>query len=86
MTDPFASYEGGLEAPATEIFDVTPSDSTDLASATRAINVAHAGDVRVTTVGGTTASVFIAAGLAFPIRAVRVHESGTTAQGIVGLV
>lgn len=86
MTDPFASYEGGLEAPATEIFDIQPSDTTDLTTATRALNVAQAGDVRITTVGGTTASIFIAAGLAFPIRAVRVHESGTSAQGIVGLV
>lgn len=86
MTDPFASFVGGLEAPATEIFDVVPDDTQDLEIATRAINVSLAGNVRVTTVGGSTATVFVGAGIAFPIRVVRLHATGTTAQGIVGLV
>lgn len=64
---------------------IAPSDSTDLAQVTRALNVAAAGLVRVRTVGGDTADVYVAAGVAFPIRVRRVHATGTTATGIRGL-
>lgn len=85
MTDRFETYVAGLEAPASDLFDIVPDDGADLALATRAVNVAVSGTVRVTTVSGTTATVYIAAGVAFPVRAARVHASGTSATGIVGL-
>lgn len=85
MADKFSSYVATLEAPASDVFDITPNDSTDLAKATRAVNVAVSGTVRITTVSGTTATVYIAAGVAFPVRAARVHATGTAATGIVGL-
>lgn len=85
MTDRFLSFTAGLEAPASQVFDIVANDAADLPQATRALNVAQPGMVRLTTVDGTTATVFIGAGIAFPVRAQRVHASGTTATGIVGL-
>jgi hypothetical protein len=85
MTDAFAQYQIGLESPAIRVLNVTPSDTDDLAEASRAINVATSGTVRVTTVKGTTATVFVAAGIAFPIRVTRIWSSGTTASNIVVL-
>jgi len=41
--------------------------------------------VQVTTSGGSVASVYIAAGTAFPVRATRVWATGTTASGITAL-
>ena len=85
MTDAFAQYQIGLESPAIRVLTVTPSDTDDLAETSRAINVATSGTVRVTTVKGTTATVFVAAGIAFPIRVTRIWSSGTTASNIVVL-
>jgi len=85
MTDRFASYTSGLTAPADEIFDIAPNDATDLPVATRALNVAQSGAVQLTTVSGATASVFVAAGIAFPVRATRIFATGTSATGIVGM-
>ena len=86
MSDPFTSYSAGITDPATMAFAVSPSDTIDLAQITRALNVAQSGLVQVQTSGGSTATVFIAAGIAFPIRAARVLATGTTASGIVGLL
>lgn len=86
MSDSYATFTPGLESPASIAFAIIPSDSTDMAKATRALNVAQSGMVRVKTVGGTTADLFVAAGIAFPVRAERVLATGTTATGIVGLV
>lgn len=85
MSDAFANFATGLESPASHLQTVTPNDSTDLSRAGRALNVATTGNVRVTTVDGTTATVHIAAGIAFPVRARRVWATGTTATGIVVL-
>lgn len=83
MPDLFADFRPGLESPASRLAAVTPSDSVDLAVTSRAINVAAAGNVRVTTSGGDTVTVHIAAGIAFPVRAQRIWATGTTATGLV---
>lgn len=85
MTDMFEHHQPGLESPATHVFAIIPDDGTDLAATTRAINVAAAGTVRLTTAAGDTADVFVAAGIPFPVRARRIHATGTTATGLVGL-
>ena len=85
MADAYSSLNSGLESPAIRLYDVTPSDTTDLAEASRAINVGTSGTLRVTTVGGTTATVFVAAGIPFPVRATRVWSNGTSATNIVAL-
>lgn len=85
MVDAFSQYRIGLESPAVRLLSIVPSDTADLAEASRALNVAISGTVRVTTVGGTTATIFIAAGVAFPVRATRIWSTGTTAANIVAL-
>jgi hypothetical protein len=85
MADAFADFTSGLESPALRVFEVTPSDTTDLDEVSRALNVASTGTVRVTTVHGTTATIHIAAGIAFPIRVSRVWSTDTTATNIVAL-
>lgn len=85
MADAFANFTSGLESPALRVFDVTPSDTTDLEEVSRALNVGTSGTVRLTTVQGTTATIQIAAGIAFPIRAERIWSTGTTATNIVAL-
>jgi hypothetical protein len=85
MTDIFKQHMNGLESPASRAHAVQPDDSADLPLASRALNVAEAGLVQVTTISGTTAQIFIAAGIPFPIRVARVWATGTTATGIVSL-
>jgi hypothetical protein len=85
MPDRFQDHTAGLESPASGLLPVTPDDGADLQTASRALNVAQSGFVRITTVEGQTASVHIAAGIAFPVRVTRVWQTGTTATGIVAL-
>lgn len=86
MSDPFDSHSQSLESPATILVPVTPDDATDLSTPSRALNAAGSGYVRVTTTGGTTATLFIAAGIGFPVRATRVWASGTTATGLTAML
>ena len=83
MIDTFETFGPGLESPATRLIAAIPDDAQNLSHASRAVNVATSGAVRVTTLGGDIETVFIAAGLAFPLRVTRVWATGTTATGIV---
>lgn len=85
MADAFSEFTSGLESPALRALEVTPSDTEDLDQVSRAINVGISGSVRLTTIRGTTATIQIAAGIAFPIRASRIWNTGTTATNIVAL-
>jgi len=86
MSDPYKDFQGGLSAPAANIYDITPSNTADLTISVRAISVLTSGTVKITAVGGTTGTVYVVAGAPFPIRAQRVWASDTTATGITGLV
>jgi hypothetical protein len=83
--DSFKTHATSLESPAIRVMPVTPDDTVDLGRASRAINVATAGTVQITTVAGDTAIISVAAGIAFPVRARRIWATGTTATGIVAL-
>lgn len=85
MIDNFAHRMRALGDPAVTVFDITPNDNTDLTHVTTALNVETPGNVRVTTVDGSTAELSIQPGQAFPIRVARVWQTGTTATGIRGL-
>lgn len=85
MTDTFKDYPNSLLSPASNAYPVTPDDTGDLAYFSRALNVATSGSVRLTTVRGDEVTVFIAAGITFPIRARRIWATGTTAANIVAL-
>lgn len=85
MADKFDHLQAGFDSPPAFLDTVSPNDGQDLATATRAINVGNSGDVRVTTVGGDTVTIFVAAGIAFPVRAARIWATGTTASNIVAM-
>lgn len=85
MTNHFNSASVSMESPPSRLAEITPSDSQDLTFITTAINVALSGAVRVTTVDGDTGSVYIAAGISFPLRVTRIWATGTTAENIRGL-
>ena len=85
MADDFTNFRTGLESPPRRAFLVNPSDSVDMPASSRALNVGTTGDVRITTVFGDVVTLTIARGIPFPIRAKRVHATGTTAVKIVAL-
>lgn len=72
--------------PAVTVFDIVPDDGKDLPLLTTALNVATPGTVRITTDDASVADITIHPGVAFPIRARRVWQTGTTATGLRGLV
>lgn len=74
-----------MEGPVESAFNITPSDSVDLTHTTRAIIVASAGNMKATTVGGTTVTFpNLVAGIFHPIRVTRIWATGTGASGIMG--
>lgn len=87
MADNFANHMPGLSAPASRAFAITPNDSTDLATTTRALQATTgAGLAYIDTVGGdSNVAVYLPLGVPLPIRATRVRSTSTTATGIVGL-
>jgi hypothetical protein len=88
MPDTFDTHAHGLESPASRAALITPSDSTDLAFATRAIMVGGSGTLRVRTVGGDDVVLpagAINAGTIIPLRVVRVFSTSTTATNLVAL-
>lgn len=82
-------YRSGPEvswSPYQNIQQVTPSDTARLPNASRAIYFATAGNVNVLTMGGQRVDVLnVLAGTIYPICAVQVFATGTTATGILAL-
>lgn len=74
MVETFKDYTRNLESPA-----------KDLANVSRALNVSGDGSVRITTLGGSTTTAYIAADITFPVRATRVWQTGASATGIVAM-
>lgn len=75
--------------PASGAYAVTASDTVDFTlpgKVCRGLNVATSGTYKVTTNQGEDVSVYIAAGIAFPLNVVRVWSTGSDAtSGIVAL-
>jgi hypothetical protein len=84
--DKFAAYPDAPGLPATSLVEVVPDDAADLPHVVAGLNVATPGTVRVTTRDGTVGTVFVEAGIVFPLRIRRIWATGTTATGIRGLV
>jgi len=75
-----------IESPAENAFAITPNNSVDLATNTRAIYIGGNGNISLITVGGNTVTfVGLLAGTLLPIRASRVNSTSTTATNLVGL-
>lgn len=84
MADVFVSNSSGLDSPLAYLAAVTPADGSDLATSARALWVGGAGDIKVTTVGGSTVTIVgVTAGSILPVRVARVWATGTTATNIL---
>ena len=86
MSDPFQSNATGLTSPGRNAEAVTPSDVADLPTTARALYIGGAGDVAMTTAGGSTVTfIGLAVGQVLPVTAERVFATGTTATNIVAI-
>ena len=85
--DNFSRFQTTDISPITRAVAVTPSDSTDLASVTRAIYVGNGGNVSVIMADSEAAVLFanVPTGTTLPIRVSRIRSTGTVATGIVAL-
>jgi hypothetical protein len=83
-----ADYDPDAElasVPADQAAVVTPNDDADLDVTCRALLIGTAGDLRVTTRGGTTLTLpNVPVGL-LPLRVKRVFATSTTADDITAL-
>ena len=85
--DMFNSYQPGLSSPVQGGFDITPTDGSDLSQVTRAVMVSVPGDLAVTLKNGDTITLpGLTPGVIYPVRAARVLSTGTTADGVKGLI
>lgn len=86
MPDPFERHSPGLSSPAFDAFEITPDDDTPLSQVTRAIYVGGEGNLTLTMVRGQTVTFrAVQPGMIYPLRCKHIHQTGTTASGIVGL-
>lgn len=85
--DKFAGRDpDGLIGPANSGEAITKSDTVEFATVSRAIYVGGAGDVVAIMVDGTSLTFSsVPAGTTLPIRAKRIHSTGTTATNMVAL-
>jgi len=79
MIDPFKYQARSREAPASQHFAITPSDSTDLPIRPRVLYCAADGTAVVRDGVGNDLSYSLLAGDILPVSAVRVLATGTTA-------
>lgn len=73
--------------PADGAISITPSDTVDLASISRAIYVGTPGALKVDMADDTTVTfVGMLGGTVYPIRAKRVYSTGTVASNLIALL
>jgi hypothetical protein len=84
MGDPFAGTGNDLLGPAQNAAAVTPSDTANLPTCCKRLWVGGAGNVELTTVGGSTVIyTAVPAGTYLQVRALQVFATLTTATNIV---
>jgi hypothetical protein len=81
----FTGHDVRLSDPVKRLHTVTPSDTQDLPWPARALTALTDGQVRVTSVDGDTATLFLWAGCVLPVQVKRVLATGTTSTGIVAM-
>lgn len=85
--DKFKTFARGMNAPASDAFDIVPDDGQDLPFVTRGLYVGGTGNVRLVTLeGSTTTFKNLSAGTVLPVSASRVLATGTTVSDLIGLV
>lgn len=87
MTDRFSDVHPSLSGPASSGFVILPDDDANLLETTRGLYVGSGGDIAVVMASGASVVLTnIPSGSILPLRVSRVLDTGTTADGIVGLV
>lgn len=82
----YSNYTGGdVTASAVGAAAVTPSDSTDFPTATRALYIGVTGNVKVTMLDSSVVTFSNVAVGVLPVRVTRVWSTSTTATGIIAL-
>lgn len=82
--DPFAGTGDDLLGPADNAAAVTPNDTANLPTYSKRLWIGGAGNVKLTTVGGSTVTyTSVPAGTYLQVRAQQVFASGTTATNII---
>jgi hypothetical protein len=86
MSTSLKNGTGLINAPALDGVAISPSDTVDLANASRGIYCGTAGDLTVTLYGGEKlVFVGLVGGVIHPISASRIWNTGTTAGNIVAV-
>ena len=84
--DTFLNEGASFDSPARNAFAVTPHNTNELSNITRGLYIGGGGDVKVTTVAGSTVTFSaVPAGVILPVCAKIVFATGTTATLILGL-
>jgi len=83
--DQHESFREGLESPANDWFEITPSDGTELAQIPRALYIGTGGDLVLADASGNDATFKVLTGQILPLRPTFVRSTGTTAEDIVGI-
>lgn len=86
MPDRFAGFADSPSSPAALAFAITPNDTAELITATKAIYVGTAGHVTLRAIGASGDVTYrnVPAGSYLTVRASFVRATGTTATDIVG--
>lgn len=82
----FTKEKADFTGPGMGAFQITPNDSTDLTTIVRAIYVGTEGVINCQFVDGSECPIPVAANVPHFLRVTRVLATGTTADGIVGIV
>ena len=86
LMDQFKDFPITLTSPATNAAAVTPSDTTPLASVSRAIYVGQTGDISVEMLSGQIITFQnVQGGSILALRTLKIRQTGTTALGIVSM-
>lgn len=86
MADPFAAYSASLDGPAIGGVAVTPHDTNELSSYSRALYVGGSGNLTVVMADGSTVLFnSVPAGTLLPIRCKIVKSTGTAATLITAI-
>lgn len=87
-TDPFAASANSLTSPAASCFAISPSDSDELPTVTKALYVGTGGDLVIRPLEGEEDVVLrnTVSGSILDIRVKAVRATGTSAQDLVGLI
>lgn len=84
MAQPFSVT--GAAGPALRGFAITPADGSDLADHVRAVTLNGGGTLSYVAWDGVTYTTAALPAGTYPLQAIRIRATGTTATGITGWV